>query len=380
MESKKLKQHVSTLINLPVTDAPLISCYQSVTEGRLADSSAFTQRMRVLRQGLSKTQRPDFDTALARIDEFVSTELSPDARGIAVFSRAGEEPFLLPLQFRVPLPNWVAVDATPNIYHLIELKDTYDRYVVMIATERSVRIVQVNLGAVTAQMWQHRPELRERVGREWTKSHFQKHLNERNRRFVKDTIKVLEQLMSAGKYFHLILAGHASITSQVRRELPKNLVEKLVDTVSAPGTASLNDVVQATLASFVKAEEAESRATLAELLHQLRTGGLAVVGTLASFRAIQRGQTDVLVLAKQYAPGTGWSCKKCGHMVAESAFPVSCPDCGARVFREFDIKEQIVRKAEEFGCLVEVVRQSDELDQLGGIGCLLRYREPDDYL
>ena len=40
----------------------------------------------------------------------------------------------------------------------------------------------------------------------------------------------------------------------------------------------------------------------------------------------------------------------------------------------------MVRKAEEFDCTVEVVSQSDELIHLGGVGCLLSYRLPDEYL
>ena len=40
----------------------------------------------------------------------------------------------------------------------------------------------------------------------------------------------------------------------------------------------------------------------------------------------------------------------------------------------------MVRKAEECDCTVEVVNQSDDLIHLGGVGCLLSYRLPDDYL
>lgn len=35
--------------------------------------------------------------------------------------------------------------------------------------------------------------------------------------------------------------------------------------------------------------------------------------------------------------------------------------------------------AEREGCTVEVVEQSDKLTLLGGVGCLLRYRLPEEY-
>lgn len=380
MERINLPKHVRTLATLPVTDAPVISCYQGVAAGRLTDRSAFDDRVQSLRRGLSMGEQTSFDAALAQIEEVLATELLPNSKGFAAFSRAGEQPFFLPLQFQVPLPNWIAVDSTPNIYHLIELKDTYHRYVVMLVTEDSIRILQVNLGAVTAQIWEERPELRQRVGREWTKNHYQRHRQERTRKFFKKAIDVLNQLMSAGEYRHLILAGQPAITSLIKKNLPKHLQKQLLDIVPASGATRLSDVVESTLSSFIEAEEQESRTTVRNLVHQLRTGGLAVVGTGPSFYALRCGCVDVLVLSKEYDPRPGWSCDHCGHIDVESEVPNACPNCDTQAFRRFNIKEEMVRKAEESGCTVEVVNQRDELIHLGGVGCLLSYRLPDDYL
>jgi hypothetical protein len=379
MERKNLHDHVRTLITLPVADAPVISCYQALAAGRLTDRNAFDGRVRSLRQNLHIQEQQAFDAALARIEDLLATALLPNSKGLAVFSRAGEQPFFLPLQFQVPLPNWIALDSTPNIYHLVELKDTYHRYVVMLATEESMRILQVNLGAITAQMWEQRPELRERVGREWTKTHYQRHRQERTRRFLQDAVIVLDQLMSAGGYTHLILAGPSPVTSQVQKVLPSHLQKQLIDIVPASGGTRLSDVVQATLSSFVEAEEQESRTTVANLVHQLRTGGLAVVGTGPSYRALRQGRVDMLVLSKEYEPGPGWSCANCGHIDVESERLDTCPECGGCTFRQFNIKEEMARTAAACDCPVEVVEQSDELIHLGGVGCLLSYRLPDEY-
>ncbi len=380
MERKNLPEHIHTLATLPVTDALVISCYQSLAAGRLANRSVFDDRVQSLRRGLGIQEKQAFDAALARIEEVLATALLPNAKGLAAFSRAGEQPFFLPLQFQVPLPNWIAVDSTPNIYHLVELKDTYDRYVVMLVTEDSMRILQINLGAVTAQIWEERPDLRQRVGREWTKSHFQRHRQERTRKFVKNAIEALKHLMSAGGYRHLILAGQPAMTSLIKENLPKHLQKQLLDIVPASGATRLSEVVQSTLSSFIEAEEQESRTAVRNLIHQLRTGGLAVVGTVPSYRALRCGCVDVLVLSKEYDPGSGWSCDHCGHIDVESDVPDACPNCKARALRRFNIKEEMVRKAEECDSTVEVVNQSDELIHLGGVGCLLSYRLPDDYL
>jgi len=53
MERINLPKHLRTLATLPVTDAPVVSCYQTLAAGRLADRGAFDDRAQSLRRGLS---------------------------------------------------------------------------------------------------------------------------------------------------------------------------------------------------------------------------------------------------------------------------------------------------------------------------------------
>ena len=79
----------------------------------------------------------------------------------------------------------------------------------------------------------------------------------------------------------------------------------------------------------------------ARLRDELYTNGLAVVGSDACIKALERGQVDVLVLATEH---------------------------------NTEDKEELVRLAERQNCEVELVNESDMLMQLGGVGCLLRYQ------
>jgi hypothetical protein len=380
MELKNLRKHIDTLATLPESDAEVISCYLTLKDGRLTDRNVLDARKRQLMQGVTVPARQESEDALGRIEEYLATGLLPDARGIALFARAGTEPFFLPLQFRVPLPNWIAVDITPNIYHLVELKDTYHRYIVMVSTEESVRILEVNLGAVTAELWKDRPELRKRMGREWTKNHYQCHRRDRTQRFIKEKIKILDKLMSAGGYSHLILAGNSQITAQVAQQLPKHLAAKLIDTVPASGGAQAADIVEATISSFVQEEEDESRLAAGEVIRAVRTGGLAAVGVGPTFQALQQGRVDMLVLAQEFGPDPGWQCANCGKMEVEVTKPTQCRQCEAGEFRSFDVREEMVRLAERNRCAIEVVEEGNSLMLHGGVGCLLQYRLASDYV
>ena len=57
----------------------------------------------------------------AALEAYLSNGLLRHAKGAALFSRAGDAPFFLPLQFYVPLPNWIAVDSgvshQPHRFH-----------------------------------------------------------------------------------------------------------------------------------------------------------------------------------------------------------------------------------------------------------------------
>jgi hypothetical protein len=140
--------------------------------------------------------------------------IAPRTRGLVAFARAGQNPFWLELQFEVPLPTWITMGSTPNIYHLVELKDNYDRYVVLLTTEASARIMSMNLRSITANLWQSRPELCRRARHEWSRDHFQDHRREYTKRFINEQIRTLDGLISAAGYGHLILAGNPRMIAE----------------------------------------------------------------------------------------------------------------------------------------------------------------------
>jgi peptide subunit release factor 1 (eRF1) len=85
---------------------------------------------------------------------------------------------------------------------------------------------------------------------------------------------------------------------------------------------------------------------------------------------------DVLIVAKAYSADVTWRCNTCATLTIRPKAPVWCPECRAVTFTRIDLKEEMVRLAEQSGATVEVVLHSPILLQLGGIGALLRYQVP----
>jgi rubrerythrin len=380
MDLKMLQKHIRTLVTLEETDSPVISCYLTLDSEPASWRTAFDLRLQVLRRTLRGDVRWDFEEAVGRIEKYLRSELAPESKGVAIFARGGEKPFFLPLQFQVVLPTWLAtwlvVNSTPNIYHLVELKDTYHRFVVMLFTTENARILEVNLGAVTEAIWRERPDLRKRVGREWTKEHYQSHRRERTDKFLKEVLAVLDGLMRAGGHTHLILAGNPWETARLRQALPKRLIAKLVDTIPASGNDQISDVVATTLSLFIDVEEQESQAMVEKLQYEIVSDGLAVVGEEQTLQALRMGQADVLIIAKTCSLANGWCCNDCTALTVGAMAPQRCLHCGATKFRPVELREELVRLAEQNGATVEVVQQDDRLMKLGGVGALLRYRLP----
>jgi peptide subunit release factor 1 (eRF1) len=264
----------------------------------------------------------------------------------------------------------------PNIFRLVEIRDNYDRYVVLFATEESARILRIDIGAITQEVWKSRPELRHRASHERSKDQFEDHRRERMHQFIRDQIRMAERVMAAGGYTHLILAGAARLTAAIRQALPKRLALKLVDTVPAGARERLPEVVAATVESFLEYEESQSLAVAERLFQEVRTEGLAVAGTRASLAALASGQCETLVLARDYRAEPASACLACGSVGCNSERGPTCPNCGGWRQREVDLKEEMVRLAERFRRHIEVVEHSDLLMQLGGVGCFLRYAAP----
>ncbi len=132
------------------TQAPFVSCYLDLEQGRAGYQEVFEDHAIAMRCILGHEACPDFDAGISQMRDYLAEELRPGAQGVALFSRHSRgEAFLLPMQFAAPLPNWIAVYPTPNLFHLMALKDNYHRYVVLLANQAWVRILEANLGAAT---------------------------------------------------------------------------------------------------------------------------------------------------------------------------------------------------------------------------------------
>lgn len=342
MNYAKLRKHLIALASLPTCESPLISAFFDLTSGNAAALRDFQAWSELTRQTFTGVRRQEFDDAVEEIESWL---IKVRGRSAAVFSRWGSHPLFLPMEFEVPLESRYHVDDLAVIYPLVELKDRFNRFVVVLSTAESARIIEVNLGSHSVELLTERPSLRERIGREWTREHYASHRRERHRQFVKEKIGVIEGLMAKRGHNSLIIAGAPRYVNRLTEALPSHLGQKVIGEIKTGiSDQRLKDLISQAVDSFLEVEALESFGTVQLLVNSVRAGGLAVIGVEATRRALNQGRVECLVVSSALL----------GHD-----------------------QENLVRLASQRGVPIETVQDCELLERNGGAGALLRYLLPD---
>jgi ribosomal protein L30E len=339
---QQLSRHISALATLPDTGAPVLSAYFDLRRPIEVLRSDFQTWSIAARSALPKAERQLFDAAKSEIQALLKQVWPEEIQGLAVFSRCGEQALLMALPFQAVLETHFEVSARPAIFPLVQLKDRFHRFVLVICTEDTGWIMELTLGAVTEEILTSRPDHGNRLGRQLSREHFHHRREEDRRRFIRDQVLIISTLMARRGINHLILAGHPRHVSPLRDQLPKHLQARVVGSVfHAPNGQDCSPLLDQAIDTFIEAEQEESRDTVARLHEQVRRQGLAVVGVQACREVIDAGAASQLVISEE--------------------LPLAD-------------REDLVRLATLHDLPIEVCEGDELLQSHGGVGCLLRFR------
>jgi len=367
-----LKSHLKTLIALSESNDPVFSFYLNLDRPVAATLHAVKNELRQMRHLLTASSRPQSLEVEAVVAHFIAKEAHPLSKSAAIFVRAGEQPFYLPIQFQLPIDDRITIDAVPHIVPLIEFRDRYDRYVVLVSNEKEARIFEIVLGEVSKAQWLARPELRKRIGREWTREHYRNQRRGETDRFIQEKIALLKQVFSRGGYGHLILSGEPEWVARVEAALPKVLREKVIETLPDIAGDGPADIVMPTIQAFVAEETQESKQNLKRLEDAVLSDGNAAIGIRPCEQALEQRQVDMLLITQN----------------EENATPQNDADYSRlRVHRHTakggnkqattiaNRREGVLKMAIEQDIPVEFVSLGSFLDNFDGVGVLLRFKQ-----
>ena len=342
MKTHTLKHFIRSLMRVEPNKSPMMSCFLNLEGSRKDQINQFMFECNEHAKRLSGKWLEEFEAAQARMSEYLSYDLDTKTQSAVIYVRAGEHPAFEAMQFEVPLKTQLIIDRLPHIYPLIELKDTYHRFVIIITTETQARILETTIGSVTEEIMATRPDLRQRIGREWTQEHYRNHKFEKEQQFIKEKIRIVDELMAKGGHNHLIVAGSPKMVSRLTNALPDRLKSKLVSKLTQHPHGGLGPLLRNCILEFSAAENLESHDYVDALQSAVLSGGLGTTGFETCRDALLFGYADMLIIDQDFSNWEG--------------------------------REELVRLAMDAKVQIETVADSDVLQRLGGVGCLLRYR------
>ena len=154
-----------------------------------------------------------------------------------------------------------------------------------------------------------------------------------------------------------------------QKMLPLNINEKVIDVVDFNIETPEHQLIKDTIELAMKAERKEEIQIVENLRNEILKGGKVVYGINETIEATRNGQAELLVVNSDFKIKV-WICENC--QAVEVGEKKACPYCNKET-SEVDVIEEIIEFAARADTKIEFVEHNELLEELGGIGALLRY-------
>jgi peptide chain release factor subunit 1 len=316
--------------------------------------------------------RKSLEHDLKRIDSYVEHLIhqltDTPYHGIAVFACHGLDTFLV-YRSTVPFSPQFVINSRPQIRQLVFLRDEFAGALVVVVATDTARIVEVQLGGITLEKALERdiPGRHKQGG--WSQMRFQRHIKDQMERHHKEVAEEVARLFENEKPAYLILGGQDHILASFKRFLPERLLGKVVAMLpfdrNTPEPAILVHI-RRTLESCER--EQEEKLTRG-LIQRAMSHRLAVLGVHDTLQAILTKQVYELLVNEGFS-ASGWHCRPCG-VIGDGSLSL-CTSCGAPA-SQAEVGEEMLQTVLRQGGMVHVVHNHPQLQEVGGVGALLRY-------
>jgi len=370
----KLLDHVLAFDPVP---APVISLYLDAR----VDQQGQRTFMPFVRKQLNERsksyetnsdERLSFDEDFVRIVRYLEGEVPTSVQGIAIFACSTCNDWFEVGQFDAPFErNRLFVSDRPHLYPLARLIDQYRRYVVVLADTNRAQIFVFAAGrAVEREELQNVKTKHTKVGG-WSQARYQRHEQNYHLQHAKEVIDVLERIVREEEIENVILAGdEATVIPLLREQMPKTLQEKVVDALSLGIDTPEHELLEESLAVFKRHDSLTDMEKVERLLNEYRGDNLAVAGVPETLAALSNGQVEEMLIAAK-ADSIQYDEEEVEKVLKLYDVDGTLPE----ELNQRTIADELVRRANLLSSArVTFIEDSTRLEQLGGVGGLLRYR------
>jgi peptide subunit release factor 1 (eRF1) len=367
---------METLASLEPSPFPVISLYLSLTPNQNGREDyqtfvrkVFSDRAKALRP--ESPERQSFEKDAERISGYLEQPHDPSCHGIAIFACSGTELFET-IALETPFDDhWLFVGSAPHLYPLAKLIDTYPRYAALLLDTNKARLLVFGLAATEREERIVNDKTRRSSKGGWSQARYQRRADNVHMHHMKEVVETLDRIVREEKISQIVVASEEIALSKLREQLPSHLAEKIVDTVSLQRNASGETIFETTLTA-IREKDAETDAeTVQDLFDEWQSGGLGVVGPEATLSAFELGQVDELIITgsvDSLKPVQKLPDNAAAEMQADTSAPQGVDEARLKLSAE------LIKRAQQTSARIRFIEDASLLEDVGGVGALLRFR------
>jgi stalled ribosome rescue protein Dom34 len=371
---EKLLQH---LLDFEPVPAPVISLYLDAR----ADQHGQQNFLPFVRKQLSERcksyenqsdEQKSFEEDVVRIVSYLEGEVPPSIQGLAIFACSAWNDWFEVGQFDAPFErNRLFVSDRPHLYPLARLNDQYRRYAVVLADTNRAQIFVFAAGhAVEREEVENVKTKHTKVGG-WSQARYQRHEKNYHLQHAKEVVEILERIVREEEIEHVILAGDETVVIPLLRDqMSKELTEKVIDAVNLSIDTPEHEVLETSLDLFQRHDSLTDMEKVERLLNEYRADDLGVAGVPETLAALSNGQVEEMLIAAK-PDGIQFDKEEVQKVLELYRDEEPLPE-------ELDqrtIADELVKRANVLSSArVTFIEESTQLERIGGVGALLRYR------
>jgi len=335
---------------------------------------------------------------LERLTTYLDEELDPAAQGIVIVA-CQQQGVFEPVPLDVPVDSGFTVGPIPALRQLLHAAGDFPPYGVIVADQRDAF-----LWLMAGQTWDRGLELeatgypRKQQQGGWSQQRYQNRADERVEAFARTIAEETRRALGEGgdQIDYLIIAANEQMFTVINAELHETIRERVLGQITLPIEANITEVTTAAAPLIEEAERKREMEAVQAVRDGVGAGGRGVAGAVDTITALQTGQVMTLVMNDDFSE-PGWADYTL-PLFGVGSPPREHPAGGdAANLVPTAVEDEVVRLALQIGAEVQLVgsavpvgaeeqeqipdandptprsEAARALDEIGGIGAILRY-------
>ncbi len=201
--------------------------------------------------------------------------------------------------------------------------------------------------------------------------HAERHVDNEALQHFKQVGERLKSMLESGAR-KIVLGCRDEIWSELESQLHTYVRQRVVGRIALDPSAATPEEVRAEAQRVLDQGLAERRQKLIrEVVGEAQRNGRGAVGLKRVLRSLEAGETQALLLGDRFS-AVGVECPNCGHL--ELGTKAECAACGHGTREVSDLGDRLIGRAVANGLDIIYYEQDPEIDRVGNIAALLRFR------